>query len=48
MSHDIATSTDIAIMGSGIKGPYPIGASTHPRSGLSGGSGVLTAKELGA
>jgi phytoene dehydrogenase-like protein len=33
---------------SGIKGLYHIGASTHPGPGLSGGSGFLTAKELGA
>ncbi|WP_158972084.1 phytoene desaturase family protein [Chachezhania sediminis] len=32
----------------GIKGLYHIGASTHPGPGLSGGSGFLTAKELGA
>lgn len=31
-----------------IKGLYHIGASTHPGPGLSGGSGFLTAKELGA
>ncbi|WP_417267693.1 phytoene desaturase family protein [Celeribacter baekdonensis] len=33
---------------SGIKNLYHIGASTHPGPGLSGGSGFLTAKELGA
>ncbi|WP_428929375.1 phytoene desaturase family protein [Marinibacterium sp. SX1] len=32
----------------GIKGLYHIGASTHPGPGLSGGSGFLTARELGA
>ena len=32
----------------GIKDLYHIGASTHPGPGLSGGSGFLTAKELGA
>jgi phytoene dehydrogenase-like protein len=32
----------------GIKGLYHIGASTHPGPGLSGGSGYLTARELGA
>ncbi|WP_417259600.1 phytoene desaturase family protein [Celeribacter sp.] len=32
----------------GIKNLYHIGASTHPGPGLSGGSGFLTAKELGA
>ncbi len=32
----------------GIKNLYHIGASTHPGPGLSGGSGYLTAKELGA
>lgn len=32
----------------GIKGLYHIGASTHPGPGLSGGSGFLVAKELGA
>jgi phytoene dehydrogenase-like protein len=32
----------------GIKGLYHIGASTHPGPGLSGGSGYLTAKDLGA
>ncbi|MEY8839039.1 phytoene desaturase family protein [Cribrihabitans sp. XS_ASV171] len=31
-----------------IKGLYHIGASTHPGPGLSGGSGFLVAKELGA
>ncbi|MGI3171089.1 phytoene desaturase family protein [Pseudooceanicola sp. C21-150M6] len=31
-----------------IRGLYHIGASTHPGPGLSGGSGYLTAKELGA
>lgn len=32
----------------GIRGLYHIGASTHPGPGLSGGSGYLVAKELGA
>ncbi|SDG06597.1 Phytoene dehydrogenase-related protein [Celeribacter baekdonensis] len=32
----------------GVKNLYHIGASTHPGPGLSGGSGFLTAKELGA
>lgn len=32
----------------GIANLYHIGASTHPGPGLSGGSGFLTAKELGA
>ncbi|TNE68691.1 MAG: NAD(P)/FAD-dependent oxidoreductase [Rhodobacteraceae bacterium] len=32
----------------GIKNLYHIGASTHPGPGLSGGSGFLTARELGA
>ncbi|MBU2868410.1 phytoene desaturase family protein [Pacificibacter marinus] len=32
----------------GIKNLYHIGASTHPGPGLSGGSGFLAAKELGA
>ncbi|MFC3612637.1 phytoene desaturase family protein [Lutimaribacter marinistellae] len=32
----------------GIKGLHHIGASTHPGPGLSGGSGYLVAKELGA
>jgi phytoene dehydrogenase-like protein len=32
----------------GIENLYHIGASTHPGPGLSGGSGYLTAKELGA
>ncbi|MFY1708927.1 phytoene desaturase family protein [Tritonibacter scottomollicae] len=32
----------------GVKGLYHIGASTHPGPGLSGGSGYLVAKELGA
>ncbi|MGB2200913.1 MAG: phytoene desaturase family protein, partial [Pseudooceanicola atlanticus] len=34
--------------GTDIKGLYHIGASTHPGPGLSGGSGFLIAKELGA
>lgn len=34
--------------GSDLKGLYHIGASTHPGPGLSGGSGFLVAKELGA
>lgn len=34
--------------GTDIKGLYHIGASTHPGPGLSGGSGFLVAKELGA
>lgn len=32
----------------GVKNLYHMGASTHPGPGLSGGSGFLTAKELGA
>ena len=31
-----------------LKGLYHIGASTHPGPGLAGGSGFLTARELGA
>jgi len=40
--------TDTKRHDTGIKGLYHIGASTHPGPGLSGGSGFLVAKELGA
>ncbi|MFV0382754.1 phytoene desaturase family protein [Paracoccus sp. (in: a-proteobacteria)] len=40
--------TDSRRHDTGVGGLYHIGASTHPGPGLSGGSGFLVAKELGA